>query len=110
VLGAYVLNEPEGGRDVTLIATGSEVASAVGLYRPTPRLFSTRRNSHTLRRKDVNLSAGANAPSGQATHDRGTPGQFDPITIRIEDHRNASHVSQRDRRKAFAHALLRRPA
>jgi hypothetical protein len=51
------------------------------------------------------LSVGANAPSGQATLDRGTPGQFDPITIRIEDHRNARHVSQRDRRKAFAHAL-----
>jgi transketolase len=28
-LGAYVLSEPAGGRDVTLIATGSEVALAI---------------------------------------------------------------------------------
>jgi transketolase len=28
--GAYVLQEPEGGRDVTLLATGSEVAIALG--------------------------------------------------------------------------------
>src|SRR5712675_854845 len=41
----------------------------------------------------------------QTADDRGAAGQFDPVPIRIEDHRYPRHVSERDRGKALAHAL-----
>jgi hypothetical protein len=43
--------------------------------------------------------------SRQIADDRGPAGQFDPIAVRIEDHRYTRHVSKCYRCKTFAHAL-----
>jgi hypothetical protein len=44
--------------------------------------------------------------SRQTADDRGPAGKFDPVTIRVEDHRYPGHVSTRYGWKTFAHALV----
>ncbi|MEA2894553.1 MAG: hypothetical protein QOJ84_168, partial [Bradyrhizobium sp.] len=46
--------------------------------------------------------------SGQTADDRGAAGEFDPIAVRIEDHRYPRHVSERYRCKTFADAPMLR--
>jgi hypothetical protein len=40
--------------------------------------------------------------SRNASHDTGTGGQFDPIAVRIQNHRDARDFSERDRRQTLA--------
>src|SRR5260370_30693566 len=44
--------------------------------------------------------------SRKTAYNRGPARQFDPIAVRIEDHRNSRHVSKCYRRKALTHASV----
>jgi hypothetical protein len=82
---------------------GTPFAGAATMRRRCPRRH---RRRHSRRGRIGGLIAdGAPACSRQTSDDRGAARKFDPIAIRIEDHRYPGHVSKCYRCKTFAHAL-----